>query len=638
MFSKMKGNGFCFVAMVVAGVLLCACASRGMIEGGPKDVTPPEITEEVPASGTTRFTGKRVDIHFNEFVQLKDINSKFVISPPQKKKPKTTLRGKYVRVEFQDSLKPGTTYTLDFQDAIVDNNEGNPLGYYRYVFSTGEQLDTMELGGQVLDAESCLPVLGAMVLFYENTADSAALVELPSYVAMTDSSGNFRVTNMRDGHYRVLAIEDLNRDNMFLPEEERVGFVDTLVRTVCFPAIAYDTIRPDTVTVAVRKNKERGQMEAEVLTRDTVVVRHYTAYGPINLFMRLFAEEKTQLYSVDQGRPERERLDFTFSIPAENNLQVRFLGLNLPEGAKWFIEERSMGRDTISLWIRDSLIYKIDSLQAAVSYLYTDSLGQRVTRTDTTRFVYRDKPTPKGKRKDKDTVPELKFMAITASVNTTMDLNKPIVLDFDRPIDESRLDSIHLFEMVDSVWTPTAFKVRHDSLKIRRYYLEKEWKPETEYRLFIDSASMYSIYGLFNNRVEQVFKTKAVEDYGRIILKLSGVTCPLILQLYQGGTKELKVLEERRATGNGDVIFDYLNEGTYMVRVVLDENGNGKWDTGNYLKHVQPEMIKYFPAEFKIKKNFDIEQSYDVSRTYVREDPSKKKDTGEDDRRGRRNR
>ena len=110
------------MAVVVAGVLLCACASRGMIEGGPKDVTPPEITEEVPASGTTRFTGKRVDIHFNEFVQLKDINSKFVISPPQKKKPKTTLRGKYVRVEFQDSLKPGTTYTLDFQDAIVDNN------------------------------------------------------------------------------------------------------------------------------------------------------------------------------------------------------------------------------------------------------------------------------------------------------------------------------------------------------------------------------------------------------------------------------------------------------------------------------------------------------------------------------------
>ena len=226
MFSKMKGNGFCFVAVVVAGVLLCACASRGMIEGGPKDVTPPEITEEVPASGTTRFTGKRVDIHFNEFVQLKDINSKFVISPPQKKKPKTTLRGKYVRVEFQDTLKPGTTYSLDFGQSIADNNEGNLFGYYRYVFSTGSRLDSMELAGQVLDAETQLPVLGAMVLFYANHADSAAILELPSYVAMTDSSGHFRVTNMRDSVYRVLALFTETKSLQYVPrmEGQKVGF------------------------------------------------------------------------------------------------------------------------------------------------------------------------------------------------------------------------------------------------------------------------------------------------------------------------------------------------------------------------------------------------------------------------------
>ena len=189
--------------------------------------------------------------------------------------------------------------------------------------------------------------------------------------------------------------------------------------------------------------------------------------------------------------------------------------------------------------------------------------------------------------------------------------------------------------MIDSVWTPISYELKHDSLKIRKYYINHPWKPETEYRLLIDSASIYSIYGLFNNKLDNTFKTKAIEDYGRIILTLSGMTTPVILQLYQGGSKELKVLDERILQENGEAIFDYLNEGTYMVRVILDRNGNGKWDTGDYMKHLQPEEIKYLPGEFKIKKNFDIEQSYDVSQTYVREDPAKKKDTDDRNRRTR---
>lgn len=635
--NKIVWNGFCFVATVIV-LIIYACANRGMITGGEQDVTPPKITAEIPVSYSTNFKSNRIDIYFDEFVQLKDINNQFVISPPMKKKPKTSLRGKYIRVEFQDSLMPGTTYSLDFGKAIVDNNEGNPLGYYRYVLSTGTQIDSMELAGQVLDAETQLPVLGAMVLFYANHADSAAILELPSYVAMTDSSGNFRVTNMRDSIYRVLALSTETKSMQYIPraEGQKVGFIDSLVKTISFPAVQYDTIHPDTVTVEAKKTKKG--MELNVLTHDTVIVRNYTAYGPVNLFMTLFEEEAIYLDMDNAERSEREKLDFVFSIPADNKLQVRFLGLHLlndPEQKDLFVEERSAGRDTITLWLKDSLIYKIDSLQAELRYLKTDSTGRNMT-VDTTWFIYKDKTKTKGKKKqEKDTVQEIKYLAISSSAGNVMDLNKNITLEFDRPIVESSIDSIKLFEMIDSVWTPISYELKHDSLKIRKYYINHPWKPETEYRLLIDSASIYSIYGLFNNKLDNTFKTKAIEDYGRIILTLSGMTTPVILQLYQGGSKELKVLDERILQENGEAIFDYLNEGTYMVRVILDRNGNGKWDTGDYMKHLQPEEIKYLPGEFKIKKNFDIEQSYDVSQTYVREDPAKKKDTDDRNRRTR---
>ena len=636
--NKFFWNGFCFVAIIVA-LIIYACANRGYPQGGEKDVTPPQVIKEVPESFSTNFKGKQIDIYFDEYVQLKDINKKFVMSPPMKKKARVSLRGKYVRVTFQDSLKPNTTYTLDFADAIVDNNEGNPLGFYRYVFSTGPQLDSMELGGQVIDMQTQLPVLGATVMFYQNTADSVPLTDLPSYVAKTDSAGMFRVTNIKDDTYRVMAIDEARGNYLFVPSETKVGFIDSLIQTISFPMTVYDTIHPDTTVVEGRRTKKG--MEFKVVSKDTIVRRDFTMFGPTNLFIPMFDEEKTQLYLVDEARKERERLDFTFSIPAEHQLKVRLLGLHLLDKVSqddWYIEERSAGRDTIQLWIKDSLVYKIDSLVAEASYLRTDSLGKRVLLADTIKFYYKDKPEPKGKRKkEQDSIPVIKFMEISAGVGSTMDLNKNITLEFDRPIVEDGLKNIQLLEMVDSVLTPVDFSLKHDSLKIRKYYLGYKWKPETEYRLSIDSMGIYSIYGLYNNKLVKDFKTKAVEDYGNIIVNVSEATTPIILQLYQGD-KDIKVLEERTIKGNGKVVFDYLGEGTYMIRAILDRNGNGKWDTGNYLKHLQPEEVKYLPTEIKLKKNFDVEQDFDMSKTYKREDPSKRKNTEGDKKRNRANR
>ena len=464
-------------------------------------------------------------------------------------------------------------------------------------------VEILRPGLAMLEEKTQLPVLGATVMFYQNTADSVALTDLPSYVAKTDSAGMFRVTNIKDDTYRVMAIDDARGNYLFVPSETKVGFIDSLIQTISFPTTVYDTIHPDTTVVEGRRTKKG--MEFKVVSKDTIVRRDFTMFGPTNLFIPMFDEEKTQLYLVDEARKERERLDFTFSIPADNQLNVRLLGVHLLDKIDqddWYIEERSAGRDTIQLWIKDSLVYKIDSLVAEASYLRTDSLGKRVLLADTIKFYYKDKPEPKGKRKkEQDSIPAIKFMEISAGVGSTVDLNKNITLEFDRPIVEEGLKNIQLLEMVDSVLTPVDFNLKHDSLKIRRYYVEKEWKPETEYQLLIDSMGIYSIYGLYNNKLVKDFKTKAIEDYGNIIVNVKEATTPIILQLYQGD-KEIKVLEERTIKGDGKVIFDYLGEGTYMIRAILDRNGNGKWDTGNYLKHLQPEEIKYLPAEIKLKK------------------------------------
>jgi hypothetical protein len=616
------------IASVAVALVAASCANKGFPEGGPKDEAPPVVVAERPASFTTGFNQKRLNIYFNEYVQLREINTKFIMSPPARKNARVNLRGKYVMVEFQDTLRPETTYSLDFGNAIVDNNEGNPLGFYRYVFSTGSVIDTMEVAGRVIDVQTRLPLLGVTVMLHGNPADSSALKDLPDYIARTDSSGVFRVTNVGERPYRVMVVDDANRDNMFTPGEEKVGFLDSLVTPVVWHETRMDTIRPDTTRLLLKRSK-KGEITVENLSRDTIVEREHVLFGPSNLLLVMFEEEKKQLYMTGQERKERERLDFTFSIPRENNLEVVPLEGETP--ADWYLTERSAGHDTLSLWIRDSSIYKRDSLSVELAYLYTDSLQQLVTRRDTVLLAFTERKKEESKRKAKKedeeeqpALPEMKFLGVTSLAGNPHDLHRPVVLDFDKPVEAAGLEAMILQEKVDSTWRQVPYRLEQDSLKIRRFRVEHAWKPGTGYRLAADSMTIYSIYGLYNKALEVTFVTKTLDAYGKILVNATGVTGPVIFQLCQGD-KEVKVVEERHAERDGRVAFEYLKEGTYTLRVVIDANGNGKWDTGEFLQHRQPEEIKYLPEEFNVKQNFDIEQDVAVDKEYPREDPAKKK-------------
>ena len=599
-----------FGIMVVA-LCIYACANRGYPEGGPKDETPPQVVEEVPLSYTTNFKAKRVNIYFDEFVQLNDINNKFIFSPPVKKDPKVSLKGKYVQVAKPDSLRENTTYSLDFADAIVDNNESNPLGFYRYVFSTGERIDTLELGGTVVNAESYEPVLGVLVALYEKQGDSIPLKELPDYIARTDSSGNFRLTNLREGHYRVMAIEDANRDKMYTPESEMFAWMDTTVFPVVEPATRVDTFH------VIEKI-----VEADTILRDSIVRTDYLAYGPSNLYLRLFLEKLTQLYLVEDDRKEREQLNFIFSIPGENGLEVTLWDTlaTEPLPQDWYFKEHSAGNDTLTLWIKDSTVYKKDTLNVILSYMRSDSTGQWERYSDTARYTFRAKEKKEGKSKKKDEdAPKVEFLEIKSNISGDLDLGARLYLEFSRPINKSTLDSIRVLEKVDTVYQLIPFQVVEDSLRVRRVFVDAAWKAGGEYQLQIDSATIYDIYGRFNDKLEKKFKVRTEEYYGKIMVNVRGVDCPTIVQLYkaengksENGKRTYNVVQSKVVEQDGEVVFPLLPEGKYCVRAILDRNGNGVWDTGLYLKHRQPEEIVYLRGEIAVKQNFDVEQDFDI--------------------------
>ena len=599
-----------FGIMVVA-LCIYACANRGYPEGGPKDETPPQVVEEVPLSYTTNFKAKRVNIYFDEFVQLNDINNKFIFSPPVKKDPKVSLKGKYVQVAIPDSLRENTTYSLDFADAIVDNNESNPLGFYRYVFSTGERIDTLELGGTVVNAESYEPVMGVLVALYEKQGDSIPLKELPDYIARTDSSGNFRLTNLREGHYRVMAIEDANRDKMYTPESEMFAWMDTTVFPIVEPATRVDTFR------VIEKI-----VEADTILRDSIVRTDYLAYGPSNLYLRLFLERLTQLYMVEDDRKEREQLNFIFSISGENGLEVTLWDTlaTEPLPQDWYFKEHSAGNDTLTLWIKDSTVYKKDTLNVILSYMRSDSTGQWERYSDTARYTFRAKEKKEGKSKKKDEdAPKVEFLEIKSNISGDLDLGARLYLEFSRPINKSTLDSIRVLEKVDTVYQLIPFQVVEDSLRVRRVFVDAAWKAGGEYQLQIDSATIYDIYGRFNDKLEKKFKVRTEEYYGKIMVNVRGVDCPTIVQLYkaengksENGKRTYNVVQSKVVEQDGEVVFPLLPEGKYCVRAILDRNGNGVWDTGLYLKHRQPEEIVYLRGEIAVKQNFDVEQDFDI--------------------------
>ena len=589
-----------------------SCASMGTPDGGPYDEMPPKFVGSTPRIYAVNAKNQKLELEFDEFIKLEKASEKVVVSPPQLDQPEIKVLGKKVVVELIDTLKDSTTYTIDFSDAIVDNNEGNPMGHFTYSFSTGSSIDTMEVSGTVLNAADLEPIKGIQVGLHKNLNDSA-FTKLPfDRVSRTDSRGHFSIRGVAPGKYRIYALMDGNQNYLFDSKTEAIAFSDSIIIPSMMPATRQDTIWKDTLTI------------------DTIKTIGYTRFMPDDIILRVFKEENTRQY-FSRGQRDKEN-HFVLKFSAKADTLPTLTGLNF-DATDAFIVEPNAGNDSICYWIKDSLVYQMDTLQLKMDYLYTDSLNQLVPKTDTIYLANKltraqkeklakkeaeekEKERKKKERKGEKVGPEpTPFLNMKVDAPSTFDINKNIVLSFEEPVVRMDTSAIHVNVKVDTLWVKTPFLLVADSVVPRQYEILASWEPEKEYQLQIDSAAITGLYGLQTNKVEQTLKVKKLDEYGTLLLNLPGVEQTCIVELLDSSGK---VLRQQAVTPEGTADFYYLAPNTkYYIRLFNDRNGNKLWDTGVFEEGIQPEEVYYFPKVWEMKANFEFEDTWNIHEVPV---------------------
>ncbi|MDR0940515.1 MAG: Ig-like domain-containing protein [Mediterranea sp.] len=605
-------------ALAVAA-LVYSCASIGRPDGGPFDETPPRFLGSTPSPGALNNQRTKITLRFDEFIKLEKANEKVVVSPPQIQQPEIKASGKSIQVNLLDTLKPNTTYSIDFSDAIEDNNEGNPMGNFAFTFSTGEQIDSLEVSGTVLDASNLEPIKGILVGLHANLSDTA-FAKLPfDRVGRTDSRGHFSIRGIAPGKYRIFALQDADQNFAFTQKSEVIAFNDSLVVPTHEPAIRMDTSWVDSVSY------------------DTIIPRDYTRYMPDDLILRAFKEPFHSQYLVGTERLTPQKFTLYFNAKADTLPTLR--GMNFDERDA-FVIEKNRENDTINYWVRDSLLYRQDTLTVSLTYLYTDTLNQLVPRTDTLNIVSKQKwaklkkdaeeaaekekkekekkkkkrKTTDGEEAEESEEPEpIKFLPMKVNAPSSMDVYGSISLTFDEPVERYDRKAIHLRQKVDTLWQDLTFDFARDTMDIRRFNLHYDWTPQAEYELSVDSTAFHGIYGLFTDKAKQSFKVRSEDEYFTLHFSVTGAGPQAFVELLDGQDKVVR----RRRVVNGMADFYFLTPGKYGARLVNDTNGNGIWDTGVYETGLQPETVYYYPQMLEYKALWDVTQPWDVHATAV---------------------
>ena len=468
---------------------------------------------------------------------------------------------------------------------------------YEYVFSTGNYLDSLAVYGRLVDAFDLKPPEDPVtILLYNDLADSAFLTHGPLYVSRTDKDGYFALSNLRADTFRLYALKDLNANFKFdLPNEE-IAFLDTslLLTAETFPKIAPDTLTADTTGMA-----SDSLLLARTDSIKNLPGHKYEGMTLINLF--LFEEYNEKQYLTDFSRRERSLLEFSFSNPLTDSFRIESIR---PSYDDWYLKEKNILNDTIHLWITDPEVIREDTVTLSFIYTGTDSAGMKVRMADTVNFTYRE---PLKSRKKNEAEVDSTLSINTIKDRVTLELNQPILITAEVPVDGIDTSFIHLYMKEDSVFFPENYNLVRDSLNFRNARIYKNWEEKRNYRLTMYPGAFKGIYGNVNDTIDVGFSTREEGYYGVLHVNMSNVDCPLIVQLMD--TKE-KVLIEKNITSDGMINFDYLKPSQYKIKVIHDCNGNGKWDTGKYITGTQPEKVEYYKGEINVRSNWELEISF----------------------------
>ena len=567
-------------AAIILGTLMfpSGCANTTTPPtGGPKDTIPPVLTKVFPLPGTVNVDVHKTKIRFtfNEYVKIKDANGIY-LSPPQEKRPKSAIKGKSLEVSFEDDLDSNTTYTLDLTGAIVDNNEGNPFPGFTLVFSTGSQIDSMCMTGLVQDCNTLKPMKGITVMLYKDPSDSAVFLQRPIAAAKTDDWGFFSMRNIQDTVYHVYAVKDENNNNKYDPENERVAFLDSVFRPkTVYRDSLYELMKFDMKDTAL------------CMARKT------------DIELNLFREKPTKQLIVKKERVGLRTAYLTFMAPDAVIHDMRIKGLPREK----LISQFNPRRDSLELWVNDQRKMP-DTLQLVIKYDKTDTAGVLKPTDETVKLAIGKELRAELMKKSsstRDTKHEDTIAVMTTKADPTTIEQYGYEVEFKYPLIESAWDSLK-FRIVNPRQQESKGKVRvvQDSTNLRHYniYPEDPLQVGFDYYLKIPHRLFRDVNGYYNDSTDLKVTLPTDEKLSSITLELSGVKNKYIIDLLT--EKRDKVVRSFIVDKDANVVFPYLKQGNYCIRITEDINRNNIVDTGILLTRRQPEKVRFFKLNDQI--------------------------------------
>jgi len=575
-------------------VIISSCANQGMPMGGPRDTIPPTLLGTRPEYKALNYEGDIVELEFSEYIVPGGVSELLVISPPLTKRPTIRTKGKALVVQFNEELMDSTTYSLDFKNSVVDNNENNPYKNLRFSFSTGNVFDSLRVAGRVMNAFNLEPVESGLVLLQENLHDSAFYSVRPNFIAKTDETGLFLIDNIQPGKYNVFSINDANNDLLYNEGAEELAFWDTLI---------------------VPTSNFIEELDTLVKGLDSMLILGHTHFLPKPIYLRQFTEDIFDQYLDTYERETRYKCSFIFNESVKDSFDIKLID---NDETDWYKMESNEKMDSLIFWISDTTIAKLDTLFMELSYYLIDSAAQLYIQKDTVELNYSDVVVKKSKKRNKSREDEIEKPEPIEQFNwqtnlgTIFDLNKNITLTAPQPVRFFDSTQVLLYYTADTLKNPLNYRFEKDTSVWRQYRISYNWEPETDYTLEIDSAACENIYGITSKHLSKKFKTRDEDYYGTVNLKLSGVKSPTLIQLLKNSDEE-EVLAEQSTEIDKTIQFNYLKPGKYKVKVIYDDNGNGKWDTGSFQDKYQAEKVAYINNVVKVRSNWEEEISWDLT-------------------------
>ena len=534
------------ITILVINFICWSCANVVTPVGGTEDITPPEPELFYPENYSTNFSANSISIKFKDYIQLNDVFNQVLISPPLEETPDFKVKGKTLLINLKSELKDSTTYTINFGQSIKDITEGNILNNFTYVFSTGNELDSLQVSGKITDLfTNSIPKSVYAVLYLANS-DSSFLKEKPYYFTKADATGTFTIKNIKQGVYNLYALEDQNFNYYYDLPNENIAFQSS--------------------PLMIDSNIE-------------------------NQKLKLFSEDKLKQYVIEIKSPGYGESRIIFSKKADS-VKINYTGENPDQG--YFIH--NSGNDTITYWNSN---YKLKQHSFLIQF-DTSNLQKEIQ----IKQIPEDSNFLKQKNTFTSNLPIQK-----SGKQNEWDLNKTIRLQFNHPLSHIDTGKISILEDSTTLFYPEVVIDSADPRIVTIPFKSKEstsYKIKIPQNISTDIFGLKndSISAVFQTKSKTDYSKLSVKITNHtgssILFQMLSADQKII---YSATYIPFDLFINEQYT----VVVPFLIPGIYKLKVIIDSDENEKWTTGNLIENKFPEAVYFFPVDQNIRANWENE-------------------------------